>query len=315
MARIAASDVQPGNPVLSGFSVAYMQDVGMVGQELFKPMAVDKDAGAFYKWGARSFLSREDVLRAEGGKYYRSNPSLSQVTFSTQERGHEAPLDDDVRNNADSQLSLDKEFSGYATSKVALQFEKDAATLAQTSGSYASTVTLSGTSQWSNLTASNPIGDVETGKETIRAKVGRYPDTIVMNAAVRSKLVQHSQIIGRLTNVQRTGTGDISDSLLASIFGVNRILIAQPIEITSAEGQTDTYADLWNDNVILAITDEPRQRGRNFGITWSRYGTGIWVTDTYREEAIRSNIYRTRAKYDQDVVSSISGYLIIDALA
>jgi hypothetical protein len=187
--------------------------------------------------------------------------------------------------------------------------------LAQTSGSYATTVTLSGTNQWSNLTASNPIGDVETGKEAIRAKLGRYPDTLFMNAAVRSKLVQHTQIMGRLTNVQRTGTGDITDSLLASIFGVDRILIARPIEITSAEGATDVYADLWNDSVGLVVTDEARQRGRNFGITWSRWGAGIWVTDTYREEDIRSNIYRTRAKYDQDVVSSISGYLIIDTLA
>jgi hypothetical protein len=289
----------------------------MVGQQVFAPMSVDKDAGAFYKWGARSFLTREDVLRAEGGKYTRSNPSLSQVTFSTFERGHEAPLDDDVKNNADSQLALDKEFSGYATSKVALQFEKDAATLAQTSGSYASghTVTLSGTNQWSDLTNSNPIGNVETGKETIRSKIGRYPDTIVMNAAVRSKLVQHSQIISRLTNVQRTGTGDISDSLLASIFGVNRILVANPIEITSAEGVTDTYADLWNDSVALVVTDEAKQRGRNFGMTWSRYGVGVWTTDTYRDEPIRSTVYRTRAKYDQDVVSSISGYLIIDTLA
>jgi hypothetical protein len=317
MARVTPADVQPGNPVLSGFSVAYMQASGFIAKDVFSIVPVDKDEGSFYKWGSATFLKREDTQRATGGKYNRSNPSLEKVNFATQERGHEAPMDDDVKANADSQLSLDRQFSEYATAKVLLDIENDAQGLLQASGSYASghTTTLSGTSQWSNLTQSNPIGDVVTGMETIRGKTGRYPDTLVISAAVRAKLVQHSQIIARLVNVQRTGTGDISDDLLASVLGIKRILVANPIEITSAEGATATYADLYSDSAALVITDEPRTGSRNFGVTWSRWGAGLVITENYREDNTRSTIYRSRAKYDQDVISSVSGYLIIDTLA
>lgn len=315
MARLTPTDVQPGSPLLTGFSVAYTNNSGWIAKEALGVFPVPTDKGAFKKWDARSFLALEDTLRAPGGKYYRSNPGLTEVTYSTQERGHEAPLDDDTKDNSLTQLQIDKTMSEYATSKVLMKLETDAAALLQTAGSYASTVTLSGTGQWSNLTQSDPIGVVQTGKEVIRAKTGRYPDTMTISAAVLSKLVQNAQILSRIQGVQRQGTADITLELLATILGVKRILVGGPISITSAEGQTDTYADLWNDNVALTISDEPFQMGRNFGVIWSRWGTGLMATDTYREENIRSTIYRSRAKYDFDVISSVSGYLIIDALA
>lgn len=315
--RLTPSDVQPGDPILSGFSVDSAQNSSFVGMELFAVVPVPKDEGSFYKWGQANHLRREDTLRAPGGKYSRSSPSLTKVSFATLERGHEAELDADTRDNADDSLNLDKQHSEYATAKVMLDFEHDAAALVQASGSYASghTTTLSGTSRWSDLVNSNPIGNVETGKETVRSKIGRYPDTMLMSAAVRSKLVQHSQILGRLTNVQRTGTGDITDALLASIFGVSRIVVASPIEITSPEGATVTYADMWNDTVSLLVTDEPNEGTKNFGVTWSRWGTEVFITEMYYEENKRVYVFRTRAKYDFDVISNISGYAILDTLA
>jgi hypothetical protein len=316
MARLTPSDVQPGSPLLTGFSVAYTNNSGFIAKDAIGVFPVTQDKGAFKKWDARSFLSREDTLRAPGGKYYRSNPALTEVTYSTQERGHEAPLDRDTKDNAISQLAIDRTMSEFATAKVLLQLEKDAAALLQTSGSYASTVTLSGTGQWSNLTQSNPIGVVQTGKEVIRAKTGRYPDTMTMSASVLSSLVQNAQILARLQGVQRQGTADITLELLGTIFGIKRILVGGPIEITSVEGQADTYADLWNDSVALTISDEPFEMGRNFGVIWSRWGKNLVITDpAYPDDPTRSDIYRSRAKYDFDVISSVSGYLIIDALA
>jgi hypothetical protein len=92
--------------------------------------------------------------------------------------------------------------------------------------------------------------DVKAAKNEVRNKIGIRPNTIVIPYLVASEVALNKEIRDILkytvNGLQILEQGDLI--LPARLWGL-KVVVPDAREITSAEGQTDTYEDIWSDSV------------------------------------------------------------------
>jgi hypothetical protein len=115
--------------------------------------------------------------------------------------------------------------------------------------------TLSGASQWSDHTDSDPIGTVEAQKQRILRTVGQIPRTLVVSDPVFLTLQTHRRILNRLRNA-----GIVGREELRMVFDLDHFLVAR--------------AEIWNKDALLCyVPAEPGPQKMALGYTfrWDSY--------------------------------------------
>lgn len=312
--------------VLTNISVGWPNE-GLVGDVLFRSVPVRKQSDKYYIFG-REAWKPEDDLRAPG-TVANEIPGLqiSTDTYYAQEHALQIPVTDEERLNVDSPLAPDRDATGLVTSKIMLGREVAIKNLVTTAANYSSslTVTLSGTSQWSDYANSDPIGNFRTGIAAVHAKIFLEPNVAVIPYQVMTVLQDHPDFIERIKYSER---GIVTADLIASIIGVDRIVVPGAGINNANLGQPVSLGYLWGKDVILAyVPPNPGLKVPAFGyeFTWTGNG-GAQVIDRWREEPRRSDLIRCRRSYDLKLVAqgdagtadagkSIAGYLIKAAVA
>lgn len=139
------------------------------------------------------------------------------------------------------------------TSLVELDREVRVAGLVFNSANYSgsNTVTLSGTSQWSDFTNSNPLSAIMTALD---APVMR-PNTMVLGQAVWTQLRQHPRVIQAVFGTAQTG-GVVSRQALADVLEIKQILVGAGFVNTARIGQTPTMSRVWGKHCSLLYVSE-----------------------------------------------------------
>jgi hypothetical protein len=159
------------------------------------------------------------------------------------------------------------------TNLVLLDREKRVADLVFDDTQYAAAnkVTLSGTSQWSDFTNSNPISDILTGLDACVMR----PNVMVIGRAVWTKLIQHPKIV-KATYGDNTDAGIARKRDVAELFELEEILVGQTWVNTAKKGQAVSLARVWGKHVTLFRRDKTatNRRGITFAFT-ARFGTRV----------------------------------------
>jgi hypothetical protein len=305
------ADVQ-GDGLLTNISVAFeAQSSQFVGNKIFPIVEVEKEAGKFWTLDtARNKFRRAETLRAPRTPAKQVEWATGTDTYQAEEHLLESPVDDRERDNAEG-LQPDIEAQEAATEGILLGREAEIAALATAAATYpaGNVLTLGGGDQWGDA-AANPIEDVITIKEAIRGQIGRYPNTMVIPAAVVAKLQLHQKVIDRMgVNGLRVVTPD----LLSALFEIPNVFVATAIENTAAEGLTAVLADLWGKHVVIAyVPPAPGRRTLALGYTFRKGG---WKADSYRDNPRKSDVYRAGEIRVAKVVASGAGGVIRTAIA
>ena len=197
---------------------------------------------------------------------------------------------------------------------IALRLEKAQADLATNAANYAASnkTTLAGTSRWSDLTTgvSDPVNDIEVAKDAVRQQIGREPDTVTLGASVLVKLRQHPKIIDR---IKYTGRDVPTLELLASLFGVQRVLVGKAVTATDA----GVFSDVWGKSVVVAYTAMGTladQGQPTYGYTY-RLGGYPMVEQPYMDRNTKSWVYPVTDEVAPVIAGASAGYLISSAVA
>lgn len=177
-------------------------------------------------------------------------------------------------------------------------------------------VTLVGTDQYSDYANSDPFGDWRLARSVIRAACGLPPDTVGMDWQVADTLRYHPEILDRL-GFKHNRTGRLSDSDLAEAFGVRRVLVARPLQNTSAEGQPDSLASVWGKDLIFSVTP-PTARLRQLSLGYYLNKTQHPPRQVFRSRVSNppnAEMILVRDSYDMLVTNTACAYLIQDAVA
>lgn len=300
---------------LTQISIGY-QNEGLVGDQLFPPVPVNKQSDKYYTFGREGWLPEDDV-RAPGAVAREILPAnVSTDTYFTVEHALQTAVTDEERRNADNPLSPDRDGTEMITSKIQLGRERTVQTLATTAANYATghTVTLSGTSQWNDYTNSDPIGVLRTGVRAVHAKIFREVNTAIIPYPVMSILEDHPDFLERIKYSER---GIFTQDLLASILGFRKVVVPGAGINNASLGQAESLAYLWGNDVVLAyVPDRPGLKIPAYGYEFVFEGQ---VVDRWRENHRKSDIIRVTRSYDHKMTAldasdkQIAGYLIVDA--
>lgn len=306
------------DPILTTIARGY-KNKDFVGMNLFPQVPVGMRGGQIITFGKEDFAIY-DTQRAPGANTKRIHVGYSGAAFALKDYSLEGTVPIELQQEsaaASPSLDLGRVAVNRVQNIMALQLEKAQADLATTAANYASgykNTALTGTTLWSDASASDPIGNVETGKEAIRAVTGRRPNTMLIGPKVLNALNVHTKILARTTSASgQVLTPTLQD--LQRIFGIDRVVVGEAI-YTDASG---AFVDMWGKNAILAYTELSSLADMGtptFGYTYRLSGYPL-VEVPYMERNPKSWFYPVT-----DVVAPViagasgaGGYLISPAVA
>ena len=313
MPQMTPSQARVIDPVLSAVAQGY-KNADLVGSALFPYVPVDQRGGKIVSFGKEDFYLYAGA-RAPGATTKRVVFGYSAGSYALTQFSLEGVVPWELQQESQAVPGIDQ--ASVAVTRVqrivALNLEKAQADLATTAGNYAASnknTALTGTSLWSDASASDPIGDIETGREAIRAQTGRYPNTLILSAKSMRALRVHSKIIDR---IKYTGRDIPTVELLASLFGVDNVLIGGAVW-ADASG---TLSDVWGKTAVLAVTEIGSVADLgvpSYGYTYRLRGAPI-VETPYEDRSAKSWVYPVTDEVQPVIAGASAGYLISPTVA
>lgn len=296
------------DPVLSNVSKAYKNEMYVA--ELIMPVVtVKKQTGKYYQYDRAKFRQNK-TKRAAGAKANEVEYGLSTASFETEDHALKEKTPWEIIEQADNALDPETDAAENVTEQLMIDKEIALATSMASTTTITQNTTLSGTSQWSDYTNSDPIGDVKTARQTVQKAIGRKPNTLVLSKEVFDVLSEHPDVVEKIKYSQ---LGTATEELLARLFKVDRVIVAEAIYNTATEGQTDSMSYIWGKHAwVCYIAPRVALRTITVGFTFT-YKTR--TAKKWDDEDAEARFVRVNDNYVQKFVAAEACYLIKNAVA
>lgn len=314
MSQLSTAAARVIDPILSTVAQGY-KNSDLVGGAIFPNVIVGQRAGKIIQFNKESFMAY-DTARAPGSAVKRITVGYGSQSYGIVDHALAGLVPRELQEESQAVPGINLASATIRTVQDALQLrlEVEQAVLATTAANYSASnkITLSGTSQWSDITSgvSDPIANIETAKEAIRSSTGKRPNVVVIGPAVYKMLRQHPKIIDR---TKYTGRDVPTLDLLAALFGVSKVVVGDAI----AADDAGTFSDVWGKFVVVAYTEMSgmADMGRpTFGYTYQLAGYPFVEVPRYDGDS-RSWLYDVADAVKPVIVGQNAGYLISAAVA
>jgi hypothetical protein len=311
------NDVSPVNALLSNLSVAYKQDRPAISDLIFPRVRVELPNGTYFTWSKASRWRSQTFKHAPGDVYKRGVLENSTDTYRTDEYAMEYKLPDQIRTaGARNGIGWDMIITSTLQEQLALQKDLSFATdfMTSSSGWTAGASLVAG--KWSVSATTKPVADVIGAARTLKRAIGssrNYKLVGVGGTIVESALIASVDVASRIQYV-RESTVDNIRGALAAVLGLDELIIADREYNTAKEGQTASYAPVIDDDFLLvAVPTSPGLETPAAGYTfeWDD-GNGVAYVEEYRDDTVKSDIYRAIEYYDQKQVDPALGIFFAD---
>jgi hypothetical protein len=299
---------------LTNVSIAY-HNAQFVADAIFPPIPVTKQSNKYFIYSKDRFRIMNDARRP-GARANEINWTLSTNTYYAEGHALAQAIPDELRANADQAIDVDVDTTETLTDLLFLQREILASNIVLNPANITQNVTLSGTSQWSDFSTSDPVDAVETQKAVIQQQIGVAPNALLVGYPVFLQLRNHPSIIDRFKYTQ---VGILQPDQLKSVFNVDFFYVASTIMNTAGEGETDNFQNVWGKNALLWY--KPPAPGRRtislgYQFTWL-FGanTDGFLVKRYRDESRTADVVETQLYYDLELVAPQAAYLFLSAVA
>lgn len=292
---------------------------GMICEMILPQVKVVEYSGKLGKYGKHFLRLVNTVMAGKAKAPQVDTRQYSTDGYSIEEHG----LSDLVtkRDYANVQLPFEAERDTVMALQILMFLGKEKALAdALTSTSIITqNTTLAGADQFSDYAGSDPLGVVNTAKETIYDACGVAPNKMTMDWKVANKLKYHPQLFERLGFKYR-GDGSVKPltfQQLADAFEVEQILVAQNKYNSAAEGQTDALASVWGKHITLLVAPDQAAVGQvSVGYEFVPVGNEprkVYKAPVSNPPGAKEVIVTD--DYDHALVDVTAAYLIKDAIA
>jgi len=288
--------------ILSNISEKY-SNAAYVGLQLLPVVPVKKESDKYYKYDSKADRFRiPTTLRAPKTESKMVDWKVTTGTYQCEEHALNDLIDDREKNNADKPLNLEVDTVEFLTDIIELAQEKRIVDLLTGAGmTHNATIT----TKWNVYADSDPISDIETGKQDVHSRIFRYPNVLLLGVQVYDQLKHHPDILDRIKYVQK---GVVTPELMASIFEVDKVIIGAAGYNTKKEGQTAIYGYLWGKYALLAYV-EPRPGIKKFSLGYT-FKVGKNITRRARLEVKHSDWFEPSMIVDEKLVAVDCSYLM-----
>jgi hypothetical protein len=296
------------DPLLGDISIAY-QNSSYIADSVFPEVQVAKISGNYFVYDKSKFVAVND-LRAPSTRANRVDYGLTKASYGPLlEHSLEQDIPDELIDQAVQPLDPNIDATENVTERLMLSKELDAYAKCADTAVITQNVTLSGISQWNDYSNSDPIGDVRTAIDTVKKEILKKPNTLVIGYEVYSSLKNHPQILDRIKFSQ---LGVITTELIASVFDIENVIIAEAEQNTVNEAQTAVMAYIWGKNAwVMFLNQAPAIRKVSFGYTLRR---GARSVERWDERAVKAQFVRVSDWYEHKIVAAGAAYFIKNAI-
>lgn len=305
----------PLNPVYTAIAIAYTN------QRLIADMVMPRVPVASKEFKYRKYELADGFTIPDTKVGRRSRPNevdftSTEATGSVVDWGLEDPVPQDDIDAARNIPNYDPlaQATMRTTDLILLDREKRVADVTFKAANYGTNnkSTLSGTTQWSDYTNSDPIKAVD---DAMDAMVMR-PNIMVIGRAVFSVLRKHPKVL-KATYKTLADTGKATLDELRDLFEVEEILVGEGWFNTAKRGQNAAIGRVWGKHCALIYRD--RMADANGGTTWgftAQFGGRMASTFPDRNIGLKGGErVRVGEQVAEIVTANDLGYLFIDAVA
>lgn len=285
-------------------------DVGLIGSTLLPLQNVSAKAGTYLKvqLAAADLLSNNSAIRSAGSEYQRGIRSFTSANYMTEEFGLEELLDDSNVEDLNRFFSVESETARFLLRQIKLGHEKRVADLLWAASTPFATADQTRAVAYTNtnIATIDVARDVAAAKLALN-KLGYEPNCVAMSANVfelirRSTLLQN-QFFGVISN---TGARLLSEAEIAAALGVQTLSVGRAAYNTANKGKSYSGSFIVPDSKIIVgqiAGGEFTAGGIGRTLVWAADAAGF-VSESYRDEARRSNVLRVRMNTDEVVIDS-----------
>lgn len=240
---------------------------------LFPRIDVLARGGKVIEFGYESF-ALFNLPRAPGASVPLTQFGYEGKPFSLEQFALDTPLPrefiEDTRQVPG--IDLGKRAVNNVMNMFSLSLEVEQAKIATDPANFAVTnkKTLSGTGFWNNA-ASDPIADIEAGKEAVRKSCGMEPNRMVLGNPAFKALKAHPKIVERFKYVLAES---ITAKMLAGLFDLEEVAVGRSVYATDTTAPKPVFTDSWGNNAVLGYTpvQDAAMDTPSFGYTYTLKG-------------------------------------------
>ena len=303
--------------ILTNISVAYFQqNQNFIATRVFPVVPVSKQSDKFFTYTKNDWFRDEAQRRADATESAGGGYNLSTDSYQADVYAFHKDIGDQTRANADAPINVDREAAEFVTSRIALKMETQFVSNFFTTSIWGTDSTP--TNLWSDYTSSDPIGDIETGKRTILSTTGYEPNTLVLGYDTFIQLKNHPDLVDR---IKYTSSNVLTEDVMASLFGVPRVMVAKSVKATNNEGATGAYAFNYGKNALLTYAAPSAgllQPSGGYIMSWTGGSGGLGQTvgvSRMRMEQFKADRIEAEVAFDMKVIGTDLGYFFSACVA
>lgn len=305
----------PVDPDLVAVVMGY-EDESLIAQRVAPIVPVGAEEYKYFRWDL------EEGLRVPEQKVGRRS-APNEVTFQAEEitglcedYGLETPIPQKDIDNAPSGLDPVSRAAMGIADYILKGHEKRVSDIATDVNTYdtSNKTTLSGTDQWSDLSNSTPVDDIESAIDAMPMR----PNAAAMGHQVWRTLRKHPEV---LKAVGKDDTkGRVTKEEFAELFELEEVNVGQSRLVTSAKGQPVTLGRVWGKDFVLyrrdSVADPIRDGSRPTFMFTAQFGDPVAGQWEDMDIGLRGGT-RVRAgrSLDEHVSTKQLGYLFKNAVA
>lgn len=305
---------------LTNMSVAYMQEAKtFIADQVFPQIPVQKQSDRYFiylkeDWFRDEALERVHGTESAGGDYEIDNTP----TYFCKLYSYHKDVTEDDRVNADSPIVPDNDATDFVTSKLLLRREILWAQRYFKTGVWGHELTGAAAAdathviKW-NATGATPIEDVHEAQTTIQSQTGYKPNILVVGPYVYDALRSNKDILDRIKYTQR---GVVTSDLLASLFEVDKVLVAAAVVNIAQKGVAEDTDFIFGNSALLCYAaPRPGIKTPSAGYTFA--WKGLLGASAYGNRMIRlpmdwlglgTERIEGEMSFDQKVVAADLGF-------
>jgi len=323
--NIAKSQPTPGdvhvNVPLTNIAIAYLPEQKFIADQVFPNVPVDKQSNLYYVFPKDQWHRTDAQKRAPGTETAGSGYKPTTAQYNCEVSGLHHDIPDQVRANADPMINEDRNATLFVTRQLGLLREKDWASKFFTTAKWTGSDTGGDKTPSVLWDAANsyPIEDLEEQLTSVETKTGFRPNTIVLGKKVWTTLKNHPEFLERIKYSEK---GIVGLDLLAEVLEVERVLVAQAVQNTAAEGATPVMGRVMSTTSALVCYSAPQPGlmvpSAGYTFSWTGYtgaGQAGIRMKRFRMEGVASDRVEGEMAYDMKLVASDLGAFFTGAVS
>lgn len=258
--------------LLTAWGVGFDQEeAGFVADRIMPIVPVEQQSDKYVVWGKESWRTVDD-LATPRSVIREIDYEVSSTTYTCD--GHALEVFIENARNEDPPHNKLRDAVYLLSKQLHLNREKAVIDAAVATGASA---TASATVAWGSTGTTTIVQDVDTWKQTVRNTIGSYPNVAVMGPDVLRVLKTCAEIRNYL---QYSVGGVVTEQLLASLFGLDEVLVSTAAYDSARKGQTFSATGVFPASTFLLFRRPGSSRDRN-GRTMTRLRDPGWARMLY----------------------------------